>query len=222
MSIKQYTAEELLAELAARVRPDSPLYDPQELRDMLIKSESECSELRAQVERLRFEVLGIEEQKRQAEMERDALQARIDAGVRVWGKDLGNGEWSWGYGEYNTIDTHTALVIDIKPIADHIVDANKMVDDDRKGDADRRAGFARGSCHRVNQTDDTRGKYRTAVPNTRRRTPGTKADRKQPERRKGERRKVQTPFDSELRVMREGKWCPISRNRSGANERRKS
>lgn len=61
MSIKDYPTAELLAELSTRVRTDSPLYDPQDLRDMLIKSESECSELRAQVERkdTRIKVLEV-------------------------------------------------------------------------------------------------------------------------------------------------------------------
>ena len=61
MSIKDYPTEQLLSELAARVRTDNPLYDPQELRDMLINSESECSELRAQVERkeTRIQVLEV-------------------------------------------------------------------------------------------------------------------------------------------------------------------
>ena len=93
--------------------------------------------------------------------ERDALQARIDAGVRVWGKDLGNGEWCWSYTEYHTIDTHTAILIDPKPIADHVPDAGKMMDDDRKGEADskrpdRRTGERRVegsweycSCHQL-------------------------------------------------------------------------
>lgn len=182
MSMKDYPTDELLAEIAKRVRPDSPLHNPQELRDMLIRAKSECSELLAQVEMKEAHIKGLEvandsltQYSRNLTAQRDALQARIDAGVRVWGKDLGNGEWSWGYGEYNTIDTHTATLIDPQP-ADHIADAGKMVDDDRKGKADRREAYSTGPVCRVNQTADTIGRLRTPAPN-RRKTPGTKADR---------------------------------------------
>lgn len=153
MSIKDYPTDELLAELSTRVRPDSPLYDPQELRDMLIKSESECSELRAQVERketrikvlevandsltqyssnltaerdtLRHELQAerdtsnqrlteIYDRARKAEKERDALQARIDAGVRVWGDKC-----AWG--DLDEYDTHTGIVIDVEEINHDVV-----------------------------------------------------------------------------------------------------
>lgn len=162
--------------------------------------------------------------------ERDALQARIDAGVRVWRSDR------YGWGTMESLDkTHTALLIDPQP-ADHIADAGKMVDDDRKNDTDRRFGFARGSCWRINQTDDTRGKYRTAVPNTRRCTPGTKADRKpswtradgSATPRKGERRKgLEKCFTNPERGIEF--WMDEvnllhdeQRDPSGANDRRRN
>lgn len=139
MSIKDYPTEELLAELAARVRTDSPLYDPQELRDMLIKSESECSELRAQVERLRrlaksinsdcnslrAEVRELRRHLGKTMSERDGLQSRIDAGVRVY--RTSNEEWMErkyaGSGA-------SGLLIDIEYM---------HPDDDRNGEADRNA-----------------------------------------------------------------------------------
>jgi len=53
--------------------------------------------------------------------ERDALQARIDAGVPVWGiaRDGSEAWCNWK----RTTDTHTAILIDAQPIADHLRDA---------------------------------------------------------------------------------------------------
>lgn len=97
---------------------------------------------------------------------RNALQARIDAGVRVWGDHL-----VWGQLEEH--DTHTGIVIDVEKIRP---DAGKMVDE-RTGPADRRYEVwdnmgdcpweVRGDC----------GRWKKNQPD-RRRTPGTRADRR--------------------------------------------
>jgi hypothetical protein len=127
--------------------------------------------------------------------DRDALQAKLDAGVRVYkGKTAG-----WWPGQ-DKFDTHTAIVIDPQPIADHIVAVNEMVPDPRTGPEDRRVnahslmlpGMSR-SYDPAPQLDRT---IEAARSNCRRRTPGTVADMKQWTRadgttneRKGDRRK---------------------------------
>lgn len=121
--------------------------------------------------------------------QRDALQARIDAGVRVYfrvnpdGRPVNIGTNTFG------ADTHTAILIDPKPIAqDHIVDANKMVDDPRTGPEDRRltpSSSQYGCLLHLTGRQPTRDYVNhdgttvaAARSNTRRRTPGTVADRK--------------------------------------------
>lgn len=102
--------------------------------------------------------------------ERDALQARVDAGVRVWGS------WSvfavfGGESSRDSSDTHTALLIDARPIADA---------DERKGERRkvipariRRDGFDYSMDYDTPWMTNRR-KY------DRRRTAGTIADRGKP------------------------------------------
>jgi len=104
--------------------------------------------------------------------ERDALQARVDGGVRVWSID--SKDW---HVERCLADNHSATLL-----IDHIADPGKMVDE-RKGKADRRM------THAFHYYKPSRRKYightqyqsntvEWARYNDRRRTAGTIADRK--------------------------------------------
>jgi hypothetical protein len=86
--------------------------------------------------------------------ERDALRARIEAGVVVWGSYQSGGLCFVGEGARDETDTHTALLIDAAPIAE----------DERKGE--RRKANMTSPYYR-----------RKSYFNDRRRTPGTRADR---------------------------------------------
>jgi hypothetical protein len=119
----------------------------------------------------------ISEQVARLEAERDALQARIDVGVRVyaWPHSLNSGliiETVPGQG------AQPCLLIDVETIA--------QVEDDRVGKADRRENPF--GCD-IARSDGTKGMrdykdadstetVKAARSNCRRKTPGTKADRR--------------------------------------------
>jgi len=115
--------------------------------------------------------------------ERDSLRARIEAGRVMYGGMYGhqNKFEMWTFEHVDT-DTMTARLIDIAPISDA-----GDVEDERKGKADRRENalwcppenHKEKPCHRryAPILMDTKT-IEAARSNDRRRTPGTRADRK--------------------------------------------
>ena len=119
-------------------------------------------------------VLLLRGQWQEAAKERDALRARIEAGRVMYGGMYGhqNKIEMWTFEHVDT-DTMTARLIDIAPIADHIADAGDV--DERKGERrvpDEFNEKAWDSSMRVREG------RRFSNTNDRRRTTGTRADRK--------------------------------------------
>jgi hypothetical protein len=108
--------------------------------------------------------MNLSEQMARLEWERDALQARINAGVRMHRSDR------YGWGSMKSPDsTHTGLLIDREPIA--------QADDRRTwtradGSTNPRVGERRkasdGASWRINQTAETVGKIRWGTSKDRR------------------------------------------------------
>jgi hypothetical protein len=149
-----------------------------DLDDRLTRLEesTHISDLEREVERLRGENARLI-------AERDALRARIEAGRVMYGGMYGhqNKFEMWTFQHVDT-DTMTARLIDIAPLSD----AGNMMDE-RVGMADRRENalwfppesHKEKPCHRVYAPIliDTKT-VEAARSNDRRRTPGTRADRK--------------------------------------------
>ena len=114
------------SELRAKLLEKS--YDEQQAA--MSEKEGVCMELRGEVERLQVELRHCKDERMAAEIERDAadefvkrltaerdaLQARIDAGVRVWGSFSFGGICFAHESARDSSDTHTALLIDACPI----------------------------------------------------------------------------------------------------------
>ncbi len=106
----------------------------------------------------------------------DALRARIDAGVVVWGSYQSGGLCFAGEGARDETDTHTALLIDARPIAP--IAATGEMADERRGE--RRKGLEICMAGRFKRTEHSayyQGDRRHPID--RRRTAGTIADRKE-------------------------------------------
>lgn len=160
------TAEELLAEVRARAilkpdyHPDDVAFNPcgpqrvaeleEGLADMTYQRDYNAGiwvDMKLERDKLR-------DQLRAVTAERDALQAKLDAGVRVWG-DMFQGEHRFSNRKL-CIDTHTALLIDRAPIADHVVDGNEMVPEPRTGPEDRRVNPCTRQAGRLLREDGHR------------------------------------------------------------------
>lgn len=165
---------------------------------LLNDAESERDALRAEVDKLsvaptesarvitirnqRNELRALNAKYTEVKQEADALRARIEAGRVMYGGMYGhqNKFEMWTFEHVDT-DTMTARLIDIAPIAD----AGEI--DERVGMADRRENalwfppesHKEKPCHRVYAPIliDTKT-VEAARSNDRRRTPGTRADRK--------------------------------------------
>jgi hypothetical protein len=130
-----------------------------------------------EVLRLHSELMQCNHMNRDLTTERDALQARVNAGTVVYGENF---QGLSNFADFvKECDTHTGLLIDVQPIAaDHIADAGKI--DERKGE--------RRNYKEKEVRDEESGiRYWRDLSNhlrdenrchDRRRTAGTRADRK--------------------------------------------
>lgn len=145
-----------------------------ELRAVVDNLRSMCSTYISERNALRAEVELLTEQRDynaalwvDMKADRDALQARIDGGVRVWSID--GKDWSF---IRCLSDNHSALLLDARPIAEA---------DERKGKADRRETYLSPKHYdkRDYKITNLHATIECARSNDRRRTAGTIADRGQ-------------------------------------------
>lgn len=138
----------LLADDAAK--PEQPKHD-------------EIVALRSEVERLTAELCACKDERMAAEIERDALQARIDAGVQAWDewKQQCGLLWLWAFPGCSA-SPQWAEVCDA-------LDAEPIEQDERKGSEKRFTNPERG----IEFWMDDKG----LLFDDRRVTPGTRADR---------------------------------------------
>jgi hypothetical protein len=163
---------ELQAELAAAKGEHFHCLNCDRLREQLAAVTAERDHFKARMESWKHEATQWEKLLRFTESERDALQARIDAGVRVCLLPSLHKTWSENVANFPYRQA-TALLIDRQPIAQ----------DERKGVADRRVSYWNHTGHyrRQFQSDCEDGVQISRIEmqrsNNRRRTPGTMADR---------------------------------------------
>lgn len=190
--VERERGDELLAER------DSYAREIQALKDVNVSTGNELADVRA---------------------ERDALQAKINAGVRVWGLYVDRVD-AWRP-ELRDDHTHTAILINPQSIEDY-----ETGQEERKGPADRRVrklwdSPLDGDCHRTS-LKSLNPTIEAARSNCRRRNPGTMADRKPAfqEKRKCERRDP-TRIDCRKNAYGIRYNHYDMRHPTGANDRRK-